>query len=64
MFGDSGFRPVEFMDPSGYYALERVERRLGRIGIVASRLLLRLATNRWLARSPLNPHLFIRFERV
>lgn len=63
MFERSGFRLDRSLDPSGYFALERVERKLGAFGAVAARGLLRLAGYRLLARSCLNPHLFLLFAR-
>jgi SAM-dependent methyltransferase len=64
MFGRSDFRLDRFLDPSGYFALERIERKLGTFGAAAARALLRLAGRGPLARSFLNPHLFLLFARA
>jgi SAM-dependent methyltransferase len=63
-FTPCGFPLRSFHSAEGYYALERVRRALGRPGEVASRGLLRMSAVPWLARSPLNPHLFMLFERT
>lgn len=63
MFRPHGYSLAELLDPTGYYAMERIQRKLGRPGVVASRALLALSTNRILARTPFNPHLFLRFGR-
>lgn len=63
MFREHGFQLQEFLDPGGYYALERIERKLGRLGLLASRTLLSLSRHRLFARSFMNPHLFLLFAR-
>ncbi|WAX55916.1 class I SAM-dependent methyltransferase [Jatrophihabitans cynanchi] len=64
LFAPNGFTLRSFGNAEGYYALERVRRVLGRPGQAASRMLLKLPSVPWLAKSPLNPHLFLLFERA
>lgn len=63
MFRICGFQIASFVNPTGYYQFERVRRTFGRLGVAFANLLLRAAQNRFLGRSPLNPHLFLLFVR-
>jgi SAM-dependent methyltransferase len=63
-FREFGFELDTFMNPQGYYQLERVKKKFGRIGSLVSNGLLRLSSNRLIGGTCLNPHLFLLFKRL
>ncbi|MBT0653159.1 methyltransferase domain-containing protein [Geobacter luticola] len=63
-FREFGFELDAFLNPRGYYQLERVKKKFGRIGSLVSDGLLRLSSNRLIGGSFLNPHLFLLFRRL
>jgi SAM-dependent methyltransferase len=63
MFSSNGFRLERYLDPTGYYRLERIQRMLGNWGVSLAQFTLKMASNRLLGRTPLNPHLFLLYRR-
>ncbi len=64
IFSANGFYLSEFLDPQGYYSLERVQRIFGARFAKYCNATLRMTNNRVLGATPLNPHLFLSFRRV
>jgi SAM-dependent methyltransferase len=63
LFSEGGFFLDEFLNPHGYYALERVERIFGKPFSSVINMIYHSSNNRILGRTPLNPHLFMSFRR-
>ncbi len=64
LFKLSNFKLISFLDPTGYYQFERIQLKFGKLGMGIANLLIKIAGNKFLARSFLNPHLFLLFERA
>ncbi len=60
----NNFRLVTFLNPKGYYQLERVKRIFGTIGLRMANRLLNMSSNSIIGYTALNPHLFLLFERT
>lgn len=63
MFRECGFSNYSFIGASGYYELERIENKMGRLGVFIAEKLLDISSNKYLGGSFLSPHLFLLFER-
>lgn len=63
-FNKFGYRLHSFLDPAGYYELERVKRKLGLIGVFGSKVFFKISKNRILGRTFINPHLFLCFKKT
>ncbi len=64
MFAVHGFEISEYLDPLGYYSLERVQKLSGRRLAKVINSGLRATNNRLLGQTFLNPHLFLSFRRA
>lgn len=62
-FARYGFRLESFVDPTGYYQYDRIQRKFGRWAVTVADVLVRSTSNKVLGGTPINPHLFMMFER-
>jgi SAM-dependent methyltransferase len=62
-FEAQGFTLISFLNPAGYYQMERIRRVFGKWFVILAKSLLKLTSNRYLGGTFLNPHLFLLFER-
>ena len=63
MFSENGFPQCNYLDPRGYFALERVTKLFGLNLAKTVNAAIRATNARFLGQTILNPHLFLSFHR-
>ncbi|MDZ7812965.1 MAG: hypothetical protein U5L74_07545 [Ideonella sp.] len=64
LFKRNGFALEAYLDPRGFFEMERLRRRLGPTAAKLGDWWLHACSNRLLGASVLNPHLFMAFRRL